>query len=195
MKTNEKCTKDLTDNQLWALCIEMWEWVVSQLPEDFDADTMDPLDLSDLIASLKGQWTSAHGWSLESNCFFCDKTCENLYTMCTLCPGKKVSPHFFCWNEAYTYDTKPMKFLAKLKRMDRQRRNTETGWVIRRYNPMPLVKGMYYSTSNTIFVSRKLRDARVYSTKREAKEICFLGEEVVKVVVNKKTSKPIRIVK
>lgn len=107
-----KTTKGMRKATVWKLCLEMWDWIAEMIRAGDDRG----------IWGLKRAWLTEHGYAMENECFFCDwaiadgKNCEND------CPGTVVDPRFRCDRTAYHYDDAPLKFHAKLHRMDKKRR-------------------------------------------------------------------------
>lgn len=107
--------KDLTLDQVWALCIEMWEWIVTELQRDPKQQ----------IHRLKVQWLEDHGYvvdDINSWCFFCGYSGNwGIYYDCTNCPARLVDPKFSCFTIEYQYNIRPGAFLLKIKELNERR--------------------------------------------------------------------------
>lgn len=106
--------KKLTLNQTWKYCLEMWEWVAEQIKQGTDLD----------VDALKEKWLRkyTHIRSLYNDCFFCEYLKRHCTEGdCSTCPGKLVNKRFYCNNQTYHYDRKPLKFYQKLVKMNEKR--------------------------------------------------------------------------
>ncbi len=108
--------KDLTQDQVWELCIEMWTWIVAQLIEDPKRH----------IDVLKQVWLREHGYDvhpvINSSCFFCGYSTDwdGEYD-CSNCPARHVDRTFWCFRSEYQYNLRPGAFLAKIKELNVRR--------------------------------------------------------------------------
>ena len=103
----------MTLNKTWRLCLSMWRWIAEQIRK------YGYLSVSD----LKKQWLREHGFkkdSIYNDCFFCEHG-EGYSSICGLCPGRKVDPHFNCENFDYSYCYEPIAFYNKLRALNRKR--------------------------------------------------------------------------
>jgi len=98
----------------------MWTWVPKEWAKDRSKD----------VEELKGAWMEGHGYSpsdVYADCFFCEyaKRAGNksspLTNPCSFCPGRRVDEDFYCMRYTYDYETKPVKFYAELKRLNKIR--------------------------------------------------------------------------
>ncbi len=104
--------KKRTLNQTWTLCLRMWRWIAKVWTPD-----------GPHIFVLKDRWLNENGFSEESifcNCFFCQFQKE--IGGCSQCPGKLINPSFSCYDVAYIYQIKPVKFYQELLRLNRIRK-------------------------------------------------------------------------
>lgn len=112
-----KTTQGMRVATVWKLCIEMWDWIEIKLRVDPHADIVD----------LKEQWCRDNGYTLQDDCFFCDVADKEMGSYefwderCHVCPAKKVAPQFECKDYRYAYRSRPLKFHAKLHRMNKKR--------------------------------------------------------------------------
>ena len=112
-----KTTKGMRVATVWKLCLEMWDWIVERILAGDERD----------VSELKLAWCKGHNFDLRAACFFCDYALRVsgerflFEEACICCPGKAVSPRFDCQNEAYDWDYEPLRFHAKLHRMNKKR--------------------------------------------------------------------------
>lgn len=110
-----KTTKGMKEATVWKLCIEMWDWIAEQIRAGSKRK----------IWELKDQWCGENGYTLENSCFFCDyqerhpKQGDGI--SCHGCPGYMIAPRFDCFDGAYSFVSEPLKFHAKLHRMNKER--------------------------------------------------------------------------
>ncbi len=103
-----KTTKGMRVATVWKLCIEMWDWIAEMIRAGDERN----------IDDLKDVWCEQYGYELEMSCFFCDKA----EGYCEQCQGTTIDPTFMCHGEStYHYYTDPLKFHAKLHRMNDKR--------------------------------------------------------------------------
>lgn len=106
----------MTLKESWDNCIEMWEWIVSQLLDDW---VYRPGDYR--ISDLKKQWATEHG---GTSCYFCEYAGND---GCPGCPGMLVDPKFSCVGYEYDYRSNPREFLAKIKELFKEYQNDTIG--------------------------------------------------------------------
>lgn len=99
-----------TEEEQWDGCIEQWEKIVADLPEDFDERTEG--EKQSIVCKLKRK----HKKPENPNCIFCYVASD-----CDDCPAKFVNPNFSCGNENYSYNLQPREFLAEIKRLNKIR--------------------------------------------------------------------------
>jgi hypothetical protein len=101
---------------VWALTLEMWEWIVKEVSIDPDKK----------VNVLKREWLSQHidgylNMDVQCDCLFCDydhRQMKQSEKCCCHCPGMLVDPDFEC--EVYGQD--PELFYADLQELDCIRR-------------------------------------------------------------------------
>lgn len=101
------------EDQVWDGCIDQWEKMVADLPEDFDS--MDERSKTRVIQDLKVKHSNIY------LCLFCAAASITDVNPCKRCPGVLVDPSFNCFNNDYYFSHKPRKFLAELKRLNKIR--------------------------------------------------------------------------
>lgn len=95
------------EKEKWKKCIELWEYVVENIPEGVLAAWT--------VTDLKHRWFKEMKInSVDNSCFFCAESQSN---RCLQCPGQLIDPTFHCGNEVYDWCKKPKEFLAKLKEL------------------------------------------------------------------------------
>ena len=104
----------MTLKESWDNCIEMWEWIVSQLPDDW---VCKPWEYR--ITNLKQQWAREHG---GTTCYFCQYI-EDHTSDCRFCPPTLIDPMFFCTRSEYNYSLQPREFLTKIKELFKEYQN------------------------------------------------------------------------
>lgn len=103
-----KTTQGMRIATVWKLCIEMWDWIAERIRAGDRRD----------VDTLKDIWCEEHGYSLEVSCFFCDKAGFD----CRACPAREIDTAFDCYVDSpYIYSERPLKFHAKLHRMNKKR--------------------------------------------------------------------------
>lgn len=111
--------KRLTLEQTWKNCLKMWEWIVEEYEQQACPDFDD-------IEALKQRWCKENNWAkkLFCNCFFCQFAERDRpeYLNCRKCPARRIDPEFNCQAEEYEFELFPVAFLAKLKELDKKRR-------------------------------------------------------------------------
>ena len=76
-------------------------------------------------------WRKKHGFEVTEcgaeNCFFCVyagyKSSGRI--PCSKCPGKLVNRRFSCFDSAYHWENKPIKFAAEINRLNKIRKGKE----------------------------------------------------------------------
>lgn len=108
-----KTTKGMRSATVWKLCIEMWDWIAERIR----------VGSTDSVETLKRQWCAKKGYDLYAKCFFCDwaKRHTKRVLFCSKCPGRNITKTFSCQALAYDYQHDPLKFRAKLHRMNTKR--------------------------------------------------------------------------
>lgn len=104
-------SKELTLDEIWKECLEMWKWISENYEET--GENVDRLKLRYMDDNER----LGH---VPASCFFC------LYaTLCENCPGALVDPSFKCKNSEYHYQLKPKKFYQELLRLNAIRKEED----------------------------------------------------------------------
>jgi hypothetical protein len=111
---------NLTLDQTWELCLEMWDWIVEQpgIKECQDLEEDSPVE------ELKYDWLKMKGYepeSIENDCWFCKYTGSSHIDKCSDCPGRLVDIDFSCMNREYNYEYCPIEFHQKLIELNKRR--------------------------------------------------------------------------
>lgn len=117
-----KSTKGMKITTVWKLCLEMWDWIAEKMRAGDEPD----------VEILKYIWAENHEYDIDLACFFCDyairrtpnpdnQPLEVLINNCTLCPGRQVEKNFDCRARKHHWREEPLKFHAKLHRMNKKR--------------------------------------------------------------------------
>lgn len=131
---------EMTLDQIWEHCIEMWEWIATQISDDFSdrprcsAVGVHPLGRLNFVSGLKYQWLNEHnikGLYNHQDCFFCYRSFVDAGLTdpaesyeCECCPGAKVDEGWNCLENVTFYDN-PAVFVAELKRLDKIRKDSK----------------------------------------------------------------------
>ena len=111
-----KTTKGMKIATVWKLCLDMWDWIVYRIRAGDKRD----------VNELKLAWCKGRNFDLRAACFFCDYALlrtpsGDLSKACHLCPGVQVHKSFCCHRKEYFWFGSPLKFHAKLHRMNKKR--------------------------------------------------------------------------
>ena len=113
--------KRLTLDQTWEQCLAMWKWISRQcLGKNMFWCKRN-------VSRLKRQWLKANGFedeAIDHDCFLCEYDEQRRGANdcgCPACPAKKIDDNFECCNEEYEYESRPRKFYAELKRLNKIR--------------------------------------------------------------------------
>ena len=117
-----KTTKGMRVATVWKLCLEMWDWVAERI---LAGDSRD-------VEELKAVWCGEHEYDVELDCLFCDRSIrrwvakndfegETMPLVCDYCPGADVFVRFDCRQKGWHWKDNPLKFRAKLHRMNKKR--------------------------------------------------------------------------
>ena len=103
----------LTLDMAFDLCLEQWDWVKAEI----EAGSRP------FVCKLKGQWRKENGFEdIYYNCFFCEYAVQQFRGGgCENCPGYLVDPEFYCGENEYHYEYKPLAFHAELVRLNKIR--------------------------------------------------------------------------
>ena len=107
-------------NSTWKYCVEMWDWIAKVWGT--------PRYKHFGVWRLKQMWRKKHGFEVgetaADDCFFCVYAgYKGLVRIpCSKCPGRLVSKHFDCFNTAYHWYSKPVKFAAEINRLNKIRK-------------------------------------------------------------------------
>jgi len=114
----------ITLDESWELCLKQWKWIAKQIVKMKRTG-----DLYS-VKQLKREWCDKNNFKLPSrcsNCFFClysithpTKSNPDKSIVCN-CPAQKVDKHFDCQTWEYNYTQKPLKFYAKVRKLNNVR--------------------------------------------------------------------------
>ncbi len=99
----------MTLDETWALCLEMWKWIMENHKEFGD------------VMILKEKWFADNEdaievGAIEADCFFCEYNVSQRGSDegCECCPGKLIDDYFSCSDPNYSYFKKPKEFYAHI---------------------------------------------------------------------------------
>lgn len=111
--------KQLTLEETWKLCLDMWKWIAKCLKKHKKAD------YHLMVDTLKQKWLDKNGYEdidIDSNCFFCEYQAQHPgKNVCATCPGRLVSSTFDCFDDSCHFEYEPILFYKKLVRLYTQR--------------------------------------------------------------------------
>lgn len=128
-------SKYYTLDDAWAICLDMWDYIATQVSTDNNMKD---------IHSLKNTWLMEHGYAdvdFAADCAFCQyknmrfdeeleilvdknpsvddneliKRLEHEYDDCEWCPGFMIDRSFDCCDVDTHYSTKPVEFFNVIK--------------------------------------------------------------------------------
>jgi len=101
----------LTLNKAWELCLKQWRKMIKQKKAGSRRR----------ITTLKRIWCKENGFAnIAAHCFFCEYD-EQYDADCSKCPPTRVDKHFHCQNPEYHWRYNPLKFYAKIRKLNRIR--------------------------------------------------------------------------
>lgn len=118
LECQTRSTAELTLDNIWVLCLNLWKWCVEQMDEG------EQYGKPKSISLLKTQWVFEHKYNylpLDNDCFFCWYDTQSDIGNCYNCPGVLIDPEFNCTNYKYHYRHEPKLFYKKIVELNQLR--------------------------------------------------------------------------
>ena len=112
--------REMTLEEAFVNCIDMWVYICDQLPEEFYE--LSETEKENLIETLKHDYV---GGDMHNACYFCEYAAQvdkDSLVRCCYCPGQLVQKSFRCDSPEYNYIDDPVKFLEKVQQLNEIRK-------------------------------------------------------------------------